>query len=133
MFPLAPVIGFERNQKTWFDPLTFDAAYLHIMVFAAEAFFDKIIGRQNHATNQDATLHFLKGVQLLRERLLRGDEEAKVSDSTVSAVLTLAISAHVMGEYETAQQHMKGLRKMVNLRGGIATFRSTKLLMEMLR
>ncbi|KIX02149.1 uncharacterized protein Z518_08088 [Rhinocladiella mackenziei CBS 650.93] len=132
-FPLVMVTGFSNKDMAWLNPLKFDAAYLHVTVFAAEVFMDKVLGRQYPTTNQDATVHFLKGIQILRQRLLLGDENTKLSDSTIAVVLTLAMSALFMGEYETFRHHMVGLRKMVHLRGGIAAFRGNKLLTEMFR
>ncbi|KIW90657.1 uncharacterized protein Z519_08440 [Cladophialophora bantiana CBS 173.52] len=117
----------------WFDPLKFDAAYLHVTVFAAEVFMNKILGREYPTTNQDATVHFLKGIQILRKMLLLGDENTKPSDSTIAVVLTLAVSAFFMGEDEAFKHHMVGLRKMVNLRGDVVAFRGSKLLTEMFR
>jgi hypothetical protein len=132
-FPLVVVTGFSETDMAWVTPLKFDAAYLHVTVFAAEVFMDRVLGRQYVTTNQDATVHFLKGIQILRERLSLGDENTKLSDSTISVVLILALSALFMGEDETFKHHMVGLRKMVSLRGGIAAFRGNKLLTEMFR
>lgn len=132
-FPLVMVTGFGENDVSWFYPLKFDAAYLHITVFAAEVFMDRVLGRQYLTTNQDATVHFLKGVQILRRRLSLQDDNAKLSDSTIAVVLTLALSAIFMGDYETFRHHMLGLHKMINLRGGIAALRGNKLLTEMFR
>jgi Fungal specific transcription factor domain len=136
MFPLGAYIGFDRKDNTWFDLLVLDATYLHITAFAACAFLDKVIRQQENMASPETILHFLKGVRLLRERLLFSDEEAKVSDATVSVVLILANCAYSTGELETARRHLEGLHKIVRLRGGVATFRSSfgqKLLMETLR
>ncbi|KUJ07498.1 uncharacterized protein LY89DRAFT_725657 [Mollisia scopiformis] len=137
MFPLAAYTAFEGRDKTWFDLLSLDAAYLHITAFAAENLIGQLTGRGNHEITPEATLHLIKGVQHLRERLLLGDEEAKISEGTVSVVLTLAIIAHSNGDYHGAKKHMEGLRKIVDLRGGLGSLRGRnfgkKLLMEMLR
>jgi hypothetical protein len=119
-----------------------DAAYLHITAFSAAAFsagafIGKVLGQPNHATSHEATLHLVKGVRILRERLLLRDEEGKVSDATVSVILTLANCAYGMGEYEAAKRHLKGLCKISMLRRGLPNFRHNNLskrhLMEMLR
>jgi len=133
MFPLVILIDFDREDKTWFNPLVFDAAYLHLTVFAAEAFFNVVLLQETPVQNQAKTRHFVKGVQLLRERFIRGDEEAKVSDSTAMVVLMLAMCADFTGDSETSKQHMEGLRKIVDIRGGIEAFRDKKLLTEMFR
>ncbi|EXJ96425.1 hypothetical protein A1O1_01551 [Capronia coronata CBS 617.96] len=134
-YPLVLVTGLCKKGAAWFNPLEFDAACLHVIMFAAEVFRDKLSGRspQSLATSQEATVHFLKGVQILRERLSTGDENTHSSDSTIAAVLTLAMTALLMGEDETFKHHMNGVRKMVDLRGGIAAFKGNKLLSEMFR
>ncbi len=133
LFPLVMVTGFSNKDMEWLDPLKFDAAYLHVTVFAAEVFMDRVLGRRYPNANQDATVHFLKGVQILRKRLLRGVENTRPSNPTIAVVLTLAVSALFMGEDETFKHHMMGLRRMVNLRGGIAAFQGNKLLTEIFR
>ncbi|CZR65804.1 uncharacterized protein PAC_15704 [Phialocephala subalpina] len=133
MYPLAAVIDFHRKDKSWFELYTVDAVYLHVTVFAVQALANSLSCQVKYATKQEAGFHFLKGVQLLQQRLSTGDEEAKASDSTLSAVLTLATTAHVIGDFKTANMHIEGLRKMVNLRGGLAALRDQKLLMELFR
>jgi hypothetical protein len=89
---------------------------------------------KSSTAGQGATLHFMKTIRLLRERLLLEEEQAKFSDSTVLVVLTLAMIAHHIGEYKSAKHHLEGLRKIVNLRGGLDSFRhNSKLLIEILR
>lgn len=132
-FPLVAVTGFGEQDVSWFTPLKFDAAYLHVTMFAAEVFMDRVLGRQYLNTNQDATVHFLKGVQILRKRLSLRDDNTKLSDSTIAVVLTLALSALFVGDCETFSQHMAGLHEIINLRGGIAALRGNKLLTEMFR
>ncbi len=78
-------------------------------------------------------LHFQKGVRPLRHRLLGDDDEIKVSDSTMGVVLKLAGVAHFDGDDNSARHHMKGLRKMVDLRGGLDVFKGRIFLTEMLR
>lgn len=98
MFPLEICIGFEKRPKTWLEPLTFDAAYLHAMVFSTQAYFDLVSGRQICANRQVISLHFMKALRLLRERLSLEDEQAKVSDRTITVVMALAHFAYLMGE-----------------------------------
>ncbi len=120
--------------------MAFDAAYLHAMVFSTRAFFVLMLSRRNGSTatssgvSQRTSLHFSKAVRILRERILLGDETEKVSFPTVTVVLMLASHAHMMGDQKSARLHMEGLYKIVNLRGGIHTFRDhSKLMIELLR
>jgi hypothetical protein len=47
--------------------------------------------------------------------------------------LKLGRVAPFIGDYEASKHHMEGLRKMVDLRGGLDVFRGTQLLIEILR
>ena len=133
IFPLIGVIGFQIESKRWPYPIGLDATALHITAFATEEFITRILRHQENSSSVVAMLHFQKGTQLLRERLLGEDNELKVSDSTISVILKLTSIAHFNGDYEAAKHHMGGLRKMVNMRGGLNIFKDTMFLMEILR
>ncbi|KAI0849159.1 hypothetical protein F5Y00DRAFT_253086 [Daldinia vernicosa] len=130
-FPLRAAVSFEGDNEGWNSPFGRDAVALHIMAFAVQGFIDRVLRRQENL-NPVAILHLQKGLRLLRERLL-GNDETKISDSTMSVVLKLASVAQFDGDYETSKKHMEGLRKMVDLRGGLDVFEGTPLLLEMLR
>ena len=133
IFPLMAAIGFQANIFESLYPIRVDAVALHIYAFAIEGFIDKILRRQGNTINPAAMLHFHRGLRLLRERLLREDDETKLSDSTISVVLKLTSAAHFDGDYRASKQHLEGLRRMVDLRGGIDAFKGNKLWVEMLR
>ncbi|KAI1378981.1 hypothetical protein F4677DRAFT_410239 [Hypoxylon crocopeplum] len=132
-FPLRAAIGFQADGSRWDSPFGRDAAALHIMAFAVQGFIDKVLRQKENSINPAAIMHLQKGLRLLRERLLGDDDETRISDSTMGVVLKLASVAHFAGDYETSKQHMEGLRKMVELRGGLDVFRGKMLLVEMLR
>ncbi|KAH7350551.1 hypothetical protein BKA65DRAFT_549560 [Rhexocercosporidium sp. MPI-PUGE-AT-0058] len=133
IFPLMATIGFQPDPRGTFYPLVYDAATLHITAFAIDGFFSRILRRQSDGPSPAAMMHLRKGLKLLQERLLEEDDEKKISDSTIGVVLKLATTAHFDGECETSRQHMEGLRKMVDLRGGLKVFSGTKLAVEMIR
>lgn len=133
IFPLMAAIGFHADNIQSLYPLVQDAATLHITAWAVEGFIDRILRRHDNIVNPAAMLHFQKGLRILRERLLSNNDAARLSDSTISVVLKLANAAHFDGDYEASRQHMEGLRKIVDLRGGLDTFKGNKLLSEMLR
>ncbi|KAJ3454690.1 hypothetical protein MRS44_013290 [Fusarium solani] len=133
IFPLLAAIGFQAENKEWLYLVGKDAAALHITAFAVEIFIDRVLRRWEDGTNPTAILHLHTGLRLLRERLVGEDDEPKISDSTIGVVLKLASAAHFNGDYEASKQHMDGLRKMVDLRGGLDVFNGTRLLLEMLR
>lgn len=132
MYPLIVGLGFQIEKHESLYPLVLDAAALHITAFAVQGFVDRVLRREDVVTPA-ALLHFQRGLRLLRERLSQKDDTMKLSDTTMSIVLKLATTAHFEGDSRIAKQHMKGLRKMVDLRGGLAAFKRNSLLAEMLR
>ncbi|KAI1087099.1 hypothetical protein F5B19DRAFT_90877 [Rostrohypoxylon terebratum] len=135
IFPLLTEIGFHPEDKVWLYPTGRDPAALHINAFAIESFIDRVLRRQpKDKVNPVATLHHQKGLKILRERLLGNNDDAKISDDTISAVLKLASAAQFDGDGKTAKHHMQGLHRMVDLRGGLDVFQDKpKLLVEILR
>ncbi|KAK8108705.1 hypothetical protein PG984_014506 [Apiospora sp. TS-2023a] len=128
--PLLASIGFHGGEGgASRHPVGFDAAALHINAYALENFIDRILRRRPDATvNPEAAQHHQRGLQLLRQKLLGDDEEEKTSDAT------LASASHFDGDVATSKQHIQGLRKMVDLRGGLDAFNhQPRLRTEMLR
>jgi hypothetical protein len=133
MFPLMAAIGFQADNRERLYPLTSDVIALHITAFSIDGFINRVLRHQEDAVNPVAMLHFQKALRLLRYRLLGDDDEIKVSDSTIGVVLKLASAAHFDGDDNAAGQHMEGLRKMVELRGGVNVFKGRIFLTEILR
>ncbi|KAH8901408.1 hypothetical protein GQ53DRAFT_6281 [Thozetella sp. PMI_491] len=131
VFPLTAVIPLQRGDQEWSYPLGLDPLALHITACATDMFVDKVLRRQD--IRPAAILHLQRGLKLLRERLLGDDNDIKISDSTMTAVLKLANVSHFSGDLETATHHMEGLRRMVELRGGLDVFKDENLLFEILR
>ncbi|KAI0139588.1 hypothetical protein F4776DRAFT_616844 [Hypoxylon sp. NC0597] len=133
LYPLESCISFDKGDKRqWIEPLSFDSAYLHTMVFTTHDYFNLLLHRTPCG---ETSPHFFKTLRILRERLLReGDGSSKISTLTASIVLALASHALLVKEYSSAKHHLEGLRKIINLRGGITTFKdSLKLLIEIIR
>ena len=76
----------------------------------------------------------MKTFSLLRERLAGGDDQVIFSETTIAAIMGIAGHAFLMRDLKSARHHVDGLCKIVNLRGGVASFeRNPKLLIEILR
>jgi hypothetical protein len=137
MYPLESCIQFHRKNKVdtiWFDLMTYDVLYMHAIVFSSQVYSSRAYARENATAARRAVVHHSTTLQLLRERLAAQDEDAKVSDSTIFVVLCLANIAHFINDYESARHHLEGLRKIVDLRGGIYAFGyNTKLTIELLK
>ncbi|KAE8149574.1 hypothetical protein BDV25DRAFT_156084 [Aspergillus avenaceus] len=122
MFRLEMCTMFHKKKGLWYDLLMLDAAYLHTMAFVAEDFFGRILTLHPSRANPPTSVHFLKTLRLLRERLSYGAEEVKTSDATIMIILFLSTHAHITGDLESAMHHLKGLHRIVTLRGGIIDF-----------
>lgn len=71
---------------------------------------------------------------LLPTCLQEGARGLSVADSTLQAVLALWSRAFAFGEIDAARRHLLGLRRMVDLRGGLAALKERpKLAIEVLR
>jgi hypothetical protein len=134
LFPLEICIFFERRAENWIAALAVDPAYLHAKIFTSMYYFDVVLFRRSSLAIQRTLRHHLKTLKLLRERFLYGDDDVRLSNNTVSAVLSLAGHAFWTGDSKSAMHHLEGLCKIVILRGGVTAFRdNAKLLVEIFR
>jgi hypothetical protein len=137
LFPLESCIELaEPPRALWVETLCTDAAYLNATIFSVQVYFDLLAGHDLEPVSPltPTYSYFTKTLRLLRERLEYHDERRKLSDNTVMIVLILACHAHRLGQYTIAKSHMAGLRKLVDMRGGIMAFKTrTKLLIEIFR
>ena len=132
VYPLITAVGNQVENCGWIQLCATDAAALHVTAFSVEGFIDVFL-HQREQVNPAAMVHFQKGLALLSERLSGGDEELKTADASIGVVLKLAASAHFAGDHEAERQHMIGVRKMVDSRGGLDAFRNNPLMFEILR
>jgi hypothetical protein len=134
LFPLEICIFFERRAEAWETPLAVNPVYLHAKIFTSMYYFDMVLPRKSSIAIQRTLRHHLKALRLLRGRFLYDKDEPRLSNNTVAAVLGLAGHAFWTGDPKSATHHMEGLCKIVNLRGGVTTFRDNSMLLaEILR
>lgn len=119
--------------QTWFAPMLFDAAYLNTACFTIQAYFDGLFARTRSldAQRRDG-LYYAKAVRILRERLALNNGD-KFSDSTIMTVLLLSGHAYTTGDFESANNHISGLLKLVSIRGVRQFFHNVKLSIEIVR
>ena len=103
-----------ENNLFCFSNLLQYPGVLHSTLFAAQIFHDLSIGQPY---GNVARLHLGKAIQHLQRSL--DDREEAMSYSTMAVVTSLAVAAIVAGDPETAGKHMDGLRKILDLRGGV--------------
>lgn len=137
LFPLERCIKFytqNRIDTFWFDLLTYDAAYLSAVIFMSQAYAYMVSGQRAETAGRRAVTHYSKTLRLLQERISAENPDYSISDPTILVVLHLATYAHFMNDYPTAKSHLKGLRKMVDMRGGLSAFSyNTKFIIELIK
>jgi Fungal specific transcription factor domain len=103
------------------------------MVFTSQAYLSLVSGRETSGVMQGHSQHLSKALRYLRERLLLGDQKP-LSDETVMVVMALVIHAYMTGDHKSVRCHLNGLQRIVNLRGGLTSFRNNaKLLVQIMR
>ena len=114
MYPVMYCVKPHVLETVWFGYLVEDIACLHALVFLTSVTRDKLLGIQSSATSRK---HLSRTLCLLSERLSCRD--LAVTDQTISVVISLALAAIIFGEVRVARTHIEGLRKMIDMRGGI--------------
>ncbi|KAI8665190.1 hypothetical protein NCS56_00954200 [Fusarium sp. Ph1] len=117
MYPLDLCCEFNASETNWFGWMTNDAAYLHALLFTVSSFHDIAAGR---TTQPRTNYHVFKAIRLLNERL--ADSEMALADSTVAVVMSMAMLCEIAGDVQAARAHTDGLKRIVELRGGIGSF-----------
>jgi hypothetical protein len=132
LFPLSRYVMFKRKEENWIEPLGFDPLYLHAIIFSTHQYFESVRGG-TIAPNRRIAIHLHKTLRLLRDRLSGDNDQVRLSPCTAAVVMTLAAHAHFISDSASSKHHLLGLQKIVQLRGGIASFSDHKLAIELLR
>lgn len=86
------------------------------MMFSVRAFLESASHDQ---LSRPACFHYAQTLHLLQARLNEFDKTSSISDATIMVVVTLAAAAELTGDFATVANHIKGLEKIVSLRGGV--------------
>ncbi|ETS86339.1 hypothetical protein PFICI_00167 [Pestalotiopsis fici W106-1] len=121
-------IEWERRQHNWLPTLSFDPALLHASIFVSRRYFHTVAPR-NYSTNNQADLpHLLQALRLLRENIAQKSDVIPLT--TVITVLCLAMDANMMGDMNTAMSHMKALRQLIDMHGGVGAMRAHRTIWD---
>ena len=121
LYPPEICLQVDPMQSSWTTSLLIDLVYFHSALFSIEAYLDAYLKRDQSSLTQ---FHFLKTVRLLQERLNTPSDPNSVSDPTIMVVITLGLTAELIGDRSAAQSHAEGLARMVELRGGLEKLNS---------
>ncbi|KAH9212956.1 hypothetical protein DL95DRAFT_447303 [Leptodontidium sp. 2 PMI_412] len=127
MYPFVSSFRFNPvSPASWFDCALKDDALMHALLYTSSTYFGLLKGVTE---NKEAIVHGGRSIGLVKERLAgmtrRGEVMNEVLEGTVRAVSCLAISECLRGNNEGWEVHMKGMKQMADLKGGMAFFSPT--------
>ena len=114
LYPQEICLQINALHSSWTTNLLIDNIYFHAVLFSIETYFNPQ-GTLSH-------FHFAKTLRLLQERL-DGSGDRAISDATIMVVVMLGLSAELIGDSGAAEKHVDGLRRIVELRGGLEGLR----------
>jgi hypothetical protein len=83
--------------------------------------------RTNQNDSQEVLKHLGNAYRCINRNLRQNEIPF---DSTVAAVMGMAINEGLLGQLNTNKMHMDALRRMVSLRGGLTGFEDNKMLLQ---
>ncbi|KAL4948481.1 hypothetical protein BDW69DRAFT_189225 [Aspergillus filifer] len=92
-----------------------DAAYFHCSVATSIICSKSLICETAQAMH-----HIARTYRIIQQRLLGGKEAT--SDMTIAILVAMSQYERLQGQYERGYVHVQGLRRMIELRGGIRQF-----------
>lgn len=122
MYPIARYSFSDAADAYWFHWIQVDLAYLHSILFTTSFFYDTLAGQKSESTKY----HSYRTIQELNKQL--ADSETALSDSTTTVIMSMALISACFGDLESAHIHMEGLKRIIDLRGGMVSYKSRPLL-----
>ncbi|KAH6989020.1 hypothetical protein BKA56DRAFT_574963 [Ilyonectria sp. MPI-CAGE-AT-0026] len=105
----------------WVRYMLLDEAFFHCAVAAAIPAINMSVTTQEK--NTEAMRHMSQALRLINERL-SGD--GAVSNQTIAAVVAMVLYERQQGQFRRGLIHVKGLRQMTELRGGLCQLARTE-------
>ena len=143
MFPVEWCFQPDSTKTCWFQWLCESESYLNSVLLTVACVQDLFKITQTtavehtsgrlpvHLMSPTTRLYMRNTVSQLHERLQ--NPETCTDDITVAIVIALANIADITGDAEACASHVTGLRKIVNMRGGMKKFDNTQLISKMSR
>ncbi|TIC89883.1 hypothetical protein CH35J_012316 [Colletotrichum higginsianum] len=116
MYPIEWCLSFDASKTPWFYWLLSDAAFLNSMLFTVGLLHDSVEGKTSKRTN----FHVWRTLKLLNKHIT--DKDLALADSTIATVVSMCMVSEIFGDRDGATAHVRGLRRIVELRGGIESF-----------
>lgn len=122
MYPIARYSRSDSSNTYWFDWTQLDLAYLHSILFTTSFFYDNVQGH----TSERTRYHSYRTIHELNKQLAHA--KTAVTESTTTVVMAIALMAGCFGDTDSAHMHMMGLKRIVELHGGIQSYSGLPLL-----
>ena len=126
MYPIARYSSSDAGEGYWFHWTQVDLAYLHSILFTTSFFYDSLEGQNSERTKY----HSYRTISELNKQL--ADSTTALSDSTTTVVMAMALVAGCFGDIESSHIHLAGLKRIIDLRGGMASYINRPLLQSKL-
>jgi hypothetical protein len=97
----------------------------HSVLAMSDVHEDSLLGR--HQTSPRALWHLSNTYRCIKQNL---EKHSMPSDSTVAAVMSMAIHEDLIGHPGRSKVHVEALQHIVELRGGITHFTDNQLLVQ---
>lgn len=120
-YPYEICLEVPPVERGWYPYMMSDICCLHSMMFSLRAVVERT--PHDHLSHL-ACFHYAQTLQLLQSRLYEFDQTSAISDATIMVVITLATISELMGDFNAVANHIKGLQKIVKLRGGVRALTS---------
>ncbi|KAF6817369.1 hypothetical protein CPLU01_13615 [Colletotrichum plurivorum] len=115
LFPPQFCYKFDILKSIWVNCILVDEAYFHSTLAVSASYVDFF---ERKPTTSSKTLHHICQAYSLVNLKLSGPNF--ISDSAIAAVVTLAIYQQIHQQHSIGLVHLRGLHRMIELRGGIA-------------
>ena len=118
LYPHEICLDVHVVELGWFPYMLSDICCLHSLMFSARAWVE---GSCLDRLSREAYFHYAQTLQLLQARLYEVgvDQTSATSDATIMVITTLAAAAELTEDFEALANHVRGLEKIVRLRGGL--------------
>ncbi|CAH0055469.1 unnamed protein product [Clonostachys solani] len=110
-----------KNDVYWMGTAFHDQVYLHAILALTGVFFDT---HQVGSHTSEPYKHSIKALQLLQDRLFVMKESDCFSDATIMAIFALASAADIADDLPTVERHLRGLKRIIDIRGGMGSLRT---------
>lgn len=128
IYPIELCFDIHQSDESWYNWLHLHPAYLNSGLFMISILRDMLTSTPGESEDVAKVLstrswnYLRRTIALLQDSI--DNEAQQLADPTAAVVVSLAMTADLVGDDEAFRTHFEGLRKIIRLRGGLDSFRS---------